>query len=147
MMDSSEFKNNSSENNLEGKRPSELKQWPIQLHLISPYAPYYKNKDVVLAADCTAYALGDFHKDYLRGRSLAIACPKLDSEQEVYEEKITELIDNAEIKSLTVLIMQVPCCSGLLRLAEGAREKAKRKIPISYEVVGINGEILQRSEI
>jgi ferredoxin len=148
MIDASDFKIKSSEKkDSVGKRPSELRQWPVQLHLISPYAPYYRGKEVVLAADCTAYALGDFHKDYLRGKSLAIACPKLDSEQEIYEEKIKELIDSAEIKSLTVLIMQVPCCSGLLHLTERARDKASRKIPISYEIVGINGDVIEKSKI
>lgn len=127
---------------LEGERPSQLRQWPVQLHLVSPMAPYFKGKDVLLAADCTAFAAGDFHKDFLKGKSLAIACPKLDDGQEVYTEKITALIDEAKINTLTVMIMQVPCCGGLLEMAKQAAEKAKRKIPIKCIVLSLQGEVL-----
>jgi hypothetical protein len=95
-------------------------------------------------ADCVAYTLGDFHKDHLRGHRLAITCPKLDSGQDVYREKLTALVDEAEINSLTVMIMQVPCCSGLLRLAKSAVDQASREIPIQFKVVGVRGEILQK---
>ncbi|MBU1615790.1 4Fe-4S ferredoxin [bacterium] len=127
----------------EGKRPSRLTHWPIQLHLISPGAPHFRGKDVVLSADCVAYALGDFHKDYLKGKTLIIACPKLDQGQEIYTEKITALIDQAKINTLTVMIMEVPCCRGLLDLAREAASRASRKIPIKCIVVGIQGKILQ----
>jgi hypothetical protein len=123
-------------------RPSRLRQWPIQLRLVGPSAPYYQKADVLLVADCVAYAVGDFHRDYLAGHSLAIACPKLDSGQELYREKLTMLVDEAEIASLTVMIMQVPCCSGLLHLAQSAIDQATRKIPIKARVVGLQGEIL-----
>lgn len=126
-----------------GARPSQLSHWPIQLRLISPHAPQYQDADVLLAADCVAYALGDFHKDQLKGKALAIACPKLDEGQEEYVEKIRALIDEAKIKSLTVLIMQVPCCMGLLHLAREAAASAKRKVPIKAKVVGIQGKILR----
>ena len=139
MMDFSEAGQEGSE---EGKRASQLRQWPVQLHLVSPMAPYYQGKDVVLAADCVAYALGDFHKDYLKGKSLAIACPKLDSEQDVYTEKITSLIDDAKINTLTVMTMEVPCCAGLLHIAKQAAENSKRKIPIKSVTVAISGKIL-----
>jgi hypothetical protein len=125
-----------------GTRPSQLQQWPVQLHLVSPMAPYFQGADVLLAADCVAYTIGDFHKDHLKGHSLAIACPKLDEGQEIYRQKLTALIDEAEINTLTVMIMQVPCCSGLLRLAQSAAAEANRKIPIKYKVVGLRGEIL-----
>lgn len=125
----------------EGVRYSQLKQWPVQLHLVPPTAPYFHGADVVLAADCVAYALADFHKDFLRGKALAIACPKLDSEQEIYSEKITAMIDEAKINTLTVMIMEVPCCMGLLMLAKNAAAKADRKIPIKSVVVGIKGDI------
>ena len=127
-----------------GAIQSQLRQWPIQLHLISPEAPYYQDADVVLTADCVAYALGDYHREYLKGRSLAIACPKLDTGQEIYREKITSWVDDAKITSLNVLIMQVPCCTGLLNLAKQALQKAERKIPLSYTVVGVQGEILEQ---
>lgn len=125
------------------KVQSQLRQWPVQLHLVSPVAPYYQGADVLLTADCVAYALGNYHSDYLKGKSLAIACPKLDSGQEVYYEKIKSLIEDAKINTLTIMIMQVPCCSGLLKLAEKAAHDAGRKVPIKYTVVGIQGEILQ----
>ncbi|OIO39249.1 MAG: 4Fe-4S ferredoxin [Candidatus Omnitrophica bacterium CG1_02_49_10] len=125
-----------------GKRPSELGQWPIQLHLVSPTAPYYQGADVLLSADCVAYTAGDFHKDYLKGKSLAIACPKLDEGQDVYVEKITSLIDDAKINTLTVMTMQVPCCAGLVAVAKQGLEKAKRKIPIKSIVISLQGDVL-----
>lgn len=126
----------------EGTRPSELRQWPVQLHLVGPGAPYFQNADVLLAADCVAYALGDFHKDHLAGNSLAIACPKLDDGQEVYRQKLTALMDEARINTLSVMIMEVPCCYGLLQLAQSAAEQATRKVPIKSMVVSLRGEIL-----
>lgn len=126
-----------------GPRPSRLTHWPIQLHLLSPMAPQYQGADVLLAADCTAFSLGDFHKDYLRGKALAIACPKLDEGQEVYLEKIRALVDDAGINTLTVMIMQVPCCGGLLQLAQQAVSTAARTVPVKCIVVGLQGEIIK----
>jgi len=126
-----------------GKIESQLRQWPIQLHLISPIAPYYQGADVLLTADCVAYALGDYHSQFLKGKSLAIACPKLDEGQDVYVKKIKSWFDDAKVNTLTVLIMQVPCCMGLLSLAQQAAQDAKRKVPIKYLVVGLQGEILK----
>ncbi len=126
-----------------GQRPSQLTHWPIQLHLMSPTAPHYRGRDVLLAADCAAFSMGDFHKDHLKGKALAIACPKLDQGQETYLEKIKALIDDAKINTLTVMIMQVPCCGGLLHLAKKAAEQATRKVPIKSVVVSLQGEILQ----
>jgi ferredoxin len=127
----------------DGKRSSQLTQWPVQLHLVSPTAPYFRGKDVLLAADCVAYALADFHKDYLKGKSLAIACPKLDSEKEIYVQKITAMIDEAGINTLSVMIMEVPCCGGLLQLAQKAAASAKRKVPVKLYVVSLRGEMLK----
>jgi hypothetical protein len=126
----------------EGKRQSQLRQWPIQLHLVMPEAPYYKKSDVLLSADCVAYAVGDFHKDYLKGKSIAIACPKLDEGQDIYVEKLKSMIDDAKINTLTVMIMQVPCCHGLVAMAQQALKLAKKKIPIKSVVVSLQGEIL-----
>ena len=139
------FKNTNDENTgpAAGKIKSQLAQWPIQMHLINPSAPYYQGADVLLTADCVAYALGDFHRDYLKDKSIAIACPKLDQGQDIYLEKIKAWIDEAKINTLTVLIMQVPCCMGLLNLARQAADDAKRKVPIKFVVVGVQGEILQ----
>ncbi|MFQ5952201.1 MAG: 4Fe-4S ferredoxin [Candidatus Omnitrophota bacterium] len=127
----------------EGKRASQLRQWPIQLHLVPPTAPYFQGQDVVLAADCVAYSFGDFHKDYLKGKGLAIACPKLDSGQEIYIEKIKVMIDEAKINTLTVMTMEVPCCAGLLHVALEGAKQASRKIPIKHIIVGIKGNILK----
>jgi hypothetical protein len=90
-----------------------------------------------------AYSLGDFHRGFLKGKSLAIACPKLDEGQDIYLEKIKSWFEDAKINTLTVLIMQVPCCAGLLNLAQQAAHAASRKVPIKYVVVGVQGEILQ----
>ena len=125
------------------KRPSHLTHWPIQLHLMSPMAPHYQGSDVLLAADCTAFTLGDFHRGYLQGKKLAIACPKLDEGLDVYREKIKALIDEAKINTLTVMIMQVPCCGGLLAVAQQGAGDAERKIPVKCVVVGLEGDILQ----
>ncbi len=126
-----------------GSRSSHLRQWPIKLHLVSPFAPYFQGKDVLLVADCVGYSIGDFHKDYLKDRSISIACPKLDTNQEIYLDKLTKLIDDAKINTLTVMTMEVPCCSGLFSIAKRATEKASRKIPIKSIVVGIKGDILK----
>ncbi|OGW78493.1 MAG: 4Fe-4S ferredoxin [Omnitrophica bacterium RIFCSPLOWO2_02_FULL_45_16] len=125
-----------------GKRQSQLRQWPIQLHLVSPEAPYYQKSDVLLAADCVAYSVGDFHKDYLKGKSIAIACPKLDEGQDVYVEKIKSFMDDAKINTLTVMTMQVPCCGGLVAMAEQALQSAKRKVPVKSIVVSLQGDVL-----
>lgn len=126
-----------------GKIESQLRQWPIQLHLISPLAPYYQGADVLLTADCVAYALGDFHRQYMQGKSIAIACPKLDEGQDIYVEKIKGWFAEAKINTLTVLIMQVPCCTGLINLVQQASLASERKVPIKQVVVGVQGEILQ----
>jgi ferredoxin len=124
------------------QRASQLSHWPVQLHLMSPQATAYQGADVVLSADCVAYAYADFHKDWLAGKALAIACPKLDEGQEMYLEKMSALIDEAKINTLTVMIMEVPCCRGLLALAQQAVAKAKRKIPVKSVVIGIDGNKL-----
>jgi len=121
---------------------SQLRQWPVQLHLLSPTAGYFKGADVLLAADCVAFAMGNFHQDYLKGKSLAIACPKLDSNKEVYVEKLTAMIDEAKINTLTIMMMEVPCCGGLLQMTRMATETAKRKVPIKAIYVSMQGEII-----
>jgi hypothetical protein len=122
---------------------SVLSNWPIQMHLLSPMAPRFRGADVLLSADCVAYAVGSFHASMLDGQALAIACPKLDEGMEVYREKITALIDHARIASLTVVMMQVPCCRGLLGVAQKARDQAHRPIPVKAVVVSIDdGRVL-----
>ena len=119
---------------------SELSQWPIQLHLVSPYAPYFNESDLLIAADCTAFALGSFHQDLLKGKKLIIACPKLD-DTSPYVEKITEILKNNTIYSLTVAIMTVPCCSGLNQIVSEAVEQSGTNIKIKKIVIGIDGQI------
>lgn len=120
---------------------SELSQWPIQLHLVSPYAPYFNESDLLIAADCTAFALGSFHQDLLKGKKLVIACPKLDDTSD-YVEKIAEILKNNTVYSLTVAIMTVPCCSGLYRIVERAVEASGIQINIKKVVIGIDGKIV-----
>jgi len=129
------------EDQVSGK--SELRQWPVQMHLINPRASHFQNSDLVLAADCVAFSLGNFHQKWLKGKTVAIACPKLDDGQEVYLQKLQNLIDEAQINTMTVMIMQVPCCGGLVQMAQRAVQSASRKIPIKAVVVGIQGEILK----
>ena len=118
---------------------SELSQWPIQLHLVSPFAPYFNESDLLIAADCTAFALGSFHQDLLKGKKLIIACPKLDDTSR-YVEKLAEILKNNSIYSLTVATMVVPCCSGLNHIVERAVEKSGTRMNIKKIVIGIDGE-------
>ena len=124
-------------------QPSELRQWPVQMHLINPAASYFQGTDLVLAADCVAYSLGNFHSRWLKGKTLAIACPKLDQQLDAYVAKIRALIDEAGINTLTVMMMQVPCCGGLLQLVQRAASEAERKVPVKAVIVGVEGEILK----
>lgn len=128
-------------------QPSTLNQWPVQMHLVNPGASYFSNADVLLAADCVAFSMGNFHSKYLKGKSLAIACPKLDSNMEVYVDKLTAMIDESNINTLTVMIMEVPCCGGLLKIAQMALQKAGRKIPLKLMVVGIRGDVISEQWI
>jgi NAD-dependent dihydropyrimidine dehydrogenase PreA subunit len=122
---------------------SELRQWPVQMHLINPNAPYFRNSDFLLAADCVAYSVGGFHSKYLKRKSLAIACPKLDHGTEIYVEKLKALIDVALINTITVMIMEVPCCGGLLQMIKSAALSVSRKIPVKLMIAGITGDILR----
>jgi NAD-dependent dihydropyrimidine dehydrogenase PreA subunit len=123
-------------------RSSALRQWPVQLHLLPPTAPFLRGARLVLAADCVAHAVGDFHERFLAGNALAIACPKLDSGHEVYLDKLTAMIDHGGIDTLTVLVMEVPCCSGLVTLARTAAGRARRKVPIKAIRIGLRGDVL-----
>jgi hypothetical protein len=135
------------ENEESGKRKSHLTQWPIQFHLVSPYANYYQNSHLLLTADCIPFSYPDYHKDFLKDKSLAVACPKLDSNQEVYREKLLTMINEANLQSITVLIMQVPCCSGLYQLAQRAIQESGKNIPLKVIVIGINGEVLKEVQV
>ena len=130
-----------------GDATAQLTQWPVQLHLLNPASPAFKDSDFVLAADCTAFAYGGFHREFLKGKKLAIACPKLDQGPDIYTDKIRVLMDEAGINTLSVMIMEVPCCGGLLSLALKAAEKASRRVPVKKIVVSIKGEIFSEEWI
>ena len=126
-----------------GEQPSELTQWPVQMHLINPAASYFQGADLVVAADCTAFAYGGFHQKFLRGgKKLVIACPKLDQGKNIYVEKITQLIDQAKVNTITALIMEVPCCGGLSQMVQMAVQMSSRRVPVKEIVIGIKGDIL-----
>jgi NAD-dependent dihydropyrimidine dehydrogenase PreA subunit len=130
-------------NNDPSNQPSELRQWPVQMHLVNPNAPYFRGSDLLFAADCVAFSLGGFHNNHLKGKSLAIACPKLDHNTESYVEKLTAMVDISKVNTITVMMMEVPCCGGLLQMVRSALAAATGKVPVKKMIVGINGEVLQ----
>ncbi|AFN74348.1 4Fe-4S ferredoxin iron-sulfur binding domain-containing protein [Melioribacter roseus P3M-2] len=139
--------NISSENKNGDSEQMEFVQWPIQLHLISPLAPHFYEADLLIAADCCGFVSPEFRSEFLPNKRLAIACPKLDTNKQIYFEKLITMIDRSLIKSITVLIMEVPCCGGLLKLAEQAIELSSRRIPLEAVVIGIDGKILDKMKV
>jgi ferredoxin len=126
----------------QGPMPSRLANWPVQLHLVPVSAPYLEGADLLIAADCTAFAHGDFHRRFVRGRVVIIACPKLD-DTGPYVEKLAAILRTRDIRSVEVVYMQVPCCSGLVRLVSDAREAAGVDIPLRLTRIGLDGAILE----
>jgi NAD-dependent dihydropyrimidine dehydrogenase PreA subunit len=122
--------------------PSALSQWPVQLHLINPAAAYFQRADLLVAADCAAFAYGNFHQKFMTGKKLVIACPKLDQGTDVYIQKFNRLIDEAQVNTITVVIMEVPCCGGLISMIQTALSHSGRKVPVKIAVIGTRGEIL-----
>jgi NAD-dependent dihydropyrimidine dehydrogenase PreA subunit len=125
-----------------GSLASRLEQWPVQLHLINPRAPYFRGADILVAADCTAFACGAFHQALLAGRRLVIACPKLDSGKEIYVDKIRALVEESGAASITVAIMDVPCCGGLKRIVDEAMAGSSVATPVHTVVVSSQGGAL-----
>lgn len=123
-----------------GTGASELAHWPVQLTLVPPKAPFLQGAEVLLAADCTAFACGGFHTDFLKNHALLVACPKLDN-YEAHLAKLTEILRQSDIRSLSVLRMEVPCCSGLKRMAMQAILSSTKDIPFRETVLSIQGEI------
>ena len=119
---------------------SQLSQWPVQIKLAPLSAPYFDGADLLVAADCTAYAFGDFHRRFIRGRITLIGCPKLDSVD--YTEKLTEILARNRFNSVTVVRMEVPCCGGIEHAVRGALKASGRDIPLSVVTISTNGEIL-----
>jgi ferredoxin len=120
---------------------SELRQWPIQLNLINSRAGYLEDADILIAADCTAYAYANFHKRFMRGRITIIGCPKLD-DIKYYKEKLTDIFKNNNIRSITVVRMQVPCCSGIVNVVRAAMLDSKTIVPYSEIVITPDGDIV-----
>ncbi|MDP8262496.1 MAG: 4Fe-4S binding protein [Candidatus Ancaeobacter aquaticus] len=121
---------------------SELTQWPIQLHLINSNAPYFQNAELLVAADCVAFSYGNFHQKFLKGKKLIMFCPKLDSGIDSYIEKLTEIFKNNEIKSITIAHMEVPCCSGTIKVVEEALKRSGKNVIIKEYNVSLKGEII-----
>lgn len=129
---------NETEANASVKAPSELRQWPVQLHLLPPAAPYFKDAELLVCADCVAFAMGSMHADLLKGKALAIACPKLD-DTSPYVEKLAQIIAANNTPRVTVAIMEVPCCRGLSMLVAEAIRQSGREVPVDTIVIGVDG--------
>ena len=126
-----------------GTAASELTNWPVQIRLVPPTAPFLKNADLLVAADCVAVAYPSFHKDFLQGRVVLLGCPKFD-DADSYIQKFTQIFKTANIKSVTVVVMEVPCCQGLPAMVKEGMDVAGKQIPIEKVVVSAEGEILKR---
>lgn len=120
---------------------SQLSQWPVQIQLAPVRAPYFDGAKLLIAADCTAYAFGDFHNTFIKNRIVLIGCPKLD--QEDYTEKLTEIIAENDIKSVTIVRMEVPCCGGLENAVKRALQISGKSIPWQVTIISTEGKILE----
>jgi hypothetical protein len=121
--------------------PSQLGQWPVQLELINPNADYLQGADLLIAADCTAFAYGNFHEDFIKGKVTVIGCPKLDNIEAMFA-KLTAIIQANALKSITVVRMQVPCCGGIIKATQQAMLNAKKIVPYREVVIGSDGSIV-----
>lgn len=124
---------------------SALGHWPVQIRLVPPNAPFLKNAHLLVAADCTPIAYPDFHRDLLRGKAVMLGCPKFDNSEE-YIKKFTEIFRTANIRSVTVVDMEVPCCSALPRIVKKGMELAGKEIPLEEVMISVRGKILQRED-
>lgn len=129
----------------EQPRPSALRQWPVQLHLVPPTAPWLDGADLLLAADCVPFAYAGFHRDMLDGKRLLVGCPKLD-DAGAYVEKLTQILRHNDIRSLTVVHMEVPCCSGLVMLAQRAVQQSGSDVPFEDITVSLKGHLKDSSQ-
>ena len=120
--------------------PSELSQWPCQIRLVPATAPFFKDAKLLIAADCTAYAYAAFHRDFMRGKVTIVGCPKLDPVD--YSEKLTEIIRENDIKSVTIVRMEVPCCGGLEQAAKKALQASGKFIPWQVVTISLDGRII-----
>ena len=120
--------------------PGRLQNFPVQLKLVPTFGPFYENSDLLIAADCTAFAYGDFHNRFIKGKTTIIGCPKLDAVD--YAEKLGEILKNNSIRSVTLVRMQVPCCGGLTAALQRAMESSGKNIPCQVVIVAPDGTIL-----
>lgn len=120
---------------------SRLSQWPVQIKLVSVNAPYFNNADLLVAADCTAYAYGNFHNDFIKNKIAIIGCPKLDMED--YTDKLTQIIAVNDIKSVTVVRMEVPCCGGIENAVKQALNNSRKSIPCKVTTISTDGRIIE----
>jgi NAD-dependent dihydropyrimidine dehydrogenase PreA subunit len=125
---------------------SELRHWPVQIRLVPPGAPFLKNANLLITADCTAVAYPGFHRDFLRGKVIMMGCPKFDS-QDDYIQKFADIFGTADIKDITVLVMDVPCCQGLPLIVERGLQIAGKQIPVEKVVISSRGEVLDRQKM
>lgn len=126
---------------VKGELTSELRQWPVQLKLINTQAPYLKGAELLVAADCTAYAYANFHREFIRDHITVIGCPKLDDVQ-YYEEKLVEILIKNAIKSITVVRMEVPCCGGIVNAVKRAMLKSETIVPYKEVTISTDGNII-----
>ncbi len=122
---------------------SALSHWPVQIRLVSPMAPFLQGADLLVAADCVPFAYPNFHQDFLAGKVVMVGCPKFD-DVDLYIERFEDIFNTASIKSVTAVVMQVPCCQGLPTVVQEAMQRAKKDIPFKKVVVSLEGEILSR---
>jgi hypothetical protein len=124
-----------------GSQQSQLAQWPVQLHLVSTTAPYFQGADLLITADCVPVAYAGYHEDFLKGKAVVMGCPKLDDNQ-FYQQKLIELFSKSDVKSITVLKMEVPCCGGIAVAARQALAASGKQIPYHEVTIGIQGTIM-----
>ncbi len=130
----------------EGEIPSHLTQWPVQLMLVPPTAPFLEGREILLAADCCPFAYADFHRTFLKGKALLVACPKLD-DLDFYRRKLEDIFRESGCTGVTVMMMEVPCCGGLRYAAEQALQASGRDIPMNEIIIGVRGNILHQARI
>jgi NAD-dependent dihydropyrimidine dehydrogenase PreA subunit len=129
-----------------GRVESRLAQWPVQLTLVPPTAPYFRDADLLVTADCVPFAYAEYHRDFLDGKAVVVGCPKLD-DIERYRDKLAQIFEHGGVRSVTVLKMEVPCCGGILHATLDAVKESGRDIPVTCVTIGIGGEILEREQL
>jgi hypothetical protein len=131
---------------LQASAVSALSHWPVQIRLVPPTAPFLKGADLLVAADCTPVAYPNFHQDFLKGKVVMVGCPKFDEIQD-YIQRFADIFNTADINSITVVVMEVPCCQGLPIIVEKGMEMAGKRIPMEKVVISARGDVLGRERL